>query len=747
MINLIIGKNSFVTKSNIKYTKNNIILSLNKLDKHIIKNTIKKKKINLIINGFYPSKFLNNLNDKNYQDFLDLTLEKLLILLKNIPRKQINKIIYTSSSAVYRILENFSLDEKDRYNRDLYSVFKLAAEKLIANYAEKKKIKYYICRLFNTYGNNQDRFSLIEKLIRIKKKKSKLTLINEGSAIRDFVHLNDVARIYNIFVTKNVKPGTYDIGTGKGFLIKELVESLNIPNNKINKINNISEIKTSIADTTKLLEQIGNFKFQKLENYIIKKLHFRNKKKIKPLSNLLNANYSAPGVIIYGAGFAGKKIFFELQKERENILFFVDDNSKIHDKFINGTPVISYDKLLKIRENLNIKRVYLSIPSLNQSKLNSLINKIRKNFFDVRFLPEKKFLLSDQININDININIINYILNRKPIKIKKLKNLTNKNILVTGACGTIGSEICRQLLQQGIKKIIALDKTELSIYNLKKNLKNKKLIFKLVDINDSSIVENIIKKEKINQIFHTAAYKHVNILEDNIFSAFKNNVIATFKLCELAIKFKCNMTFISTDKAADPKSILGYTKRVAEKICENFNHKTKTNKFISVVRFGNVFGSSGSAITNFIDQINNNLPVEITNVKASRYFMTILEACNLVLQTTQIGKLNSIFVLNMGKPINIFSLVKKLVKFKLNINPNYIFKYKEIGLKAGEKLHEKIVSNKEIQKKYNKDIYLVRSKFKNKKNFFNYYNILLNFFDKNLEKKLFNCLKKINSY
>ena len=328
-----------------------------------------------------------------------------------------------------------------------------------------------------------------------------------------------------------------------------------------------------------------------------------------------------------------------------------------------------------------------------------MLRKLKTHFFDVRYLPEKKFLISNKIDVQDLNIREVNSILNRKQINLKKIKKLSKKTILVTGAVGTIGSEICRQLMQHNVKKIIAVDKSEIGIYYQQKKFGNKRISYNLIDINDYSFLEKIIKKNKVEMIFHAAAYKHVNILENNIYSAVKNNIFATYNVCQLAIENSCEMIFISTDKAANPVSILGYTKRVAEKVCEYFNFSNKLSKKIKIVRFGNVFGSSGSAINSFLDRINNESPVEITSKKASRYFMTVLEACHLVLQTAAINSKGSIFILNMGKAINILKLAKNLGRIKKKLNNNYDFKYKEIGLQPGEKLKETLKDKKEILK------------------------------------------------
>jgi len=280
---------------------------------------------------------------------------------------------------------------------------------------------------------------------------------------------------------------------------------------------------------------------------------------------------------------------------------------------------------------------------------------------------------------------------------------------LVTGAAGTIGFEICRQLIYQGAKKIIGIDHSEIEIYK-KKNQIDKKVKFFLCDINNFTLLNQIVSKNKINLIIHAAAYKHVNILEDNINTAIKNNILGTKKVCEISIKNNTNLILISTDKAAEPKSILGYSKKVCEQIVNYYNSKNKKNYF-NIVRFGNVFGSSGSVVMKFIDQINNNEPLTISNKLATRYFMTILEACYLVLETTSFKIKNKIFILNMGKPINIYQLAKKLGQYKKNFDSSYKIKFIETGLKKSEKLHEKLFEKKEILNKVNQNVFYVLSK------------------------------------
>ena len=347
--NIIIGKRSFVSKSLKKNNKKNIILSISDLSNKSVINEINSyKKINLVFNNFYPSSKLNLLSSKDYEEFKRLSLEPLLYLFKHLDAKKINKIIYTSSSAIYGLRENLNTHTKDPLNRELYSSFKLACEKIVINFANNNNIKYYILRLFNTYGNKNDNFSFIEKLIRAKKNNSKILLINNGSSIRDFINLNDVGKIFNKILKKNVKSGIYDLGTGKGSLIKEIIDLINIKKNNVKKLNRIEEIQNSVADINPLIKQIGNIKFLDLNFYI--KNNNKNYKKARSISikKIANKNIKETGVVIYGAGYAGKKIFKDLIARNENVLCIVDDNVKKQNTIYENCPIISYQNLLKV---------------------------------------------------------------------------------------------------------------------------------------------------------------------------------------------------------------------------------------------------------------------------------------------------------------------------------------------------------------------------------------------------------------
>ena len=276
--NIIIGKQSFVTKALLDFIKKAEVFSANDFDMISIKKIQSKKKINIIFNNFYPSKLLNNLTYKDYRKFEKLSLESLTSLLSKVSPRKINKIIYTSSAAVYRLPDNMDNQKKDVINRELYSSFKLASEKIILNYCTKNNINYHIFRLFNSFGNPQDPFSFIEKIIDSKKKNKKITLINNGNSIRDFIHVDDIGKIFKIFLSKKINNGIFDLGTGNGYLIKDIVNFINFPIKNIKKKNNIEEIHNSIADKKNLQNVISKYKFKDIETYLKKKLSIKNKK-------------------------------------------------------------------------------------------------------------------------------------------------------------------------------------------------------------------------------------------------------------------------------------------------------------------------------------------------------------------------------------------------------------------------------------------------------------------------------------
>ena len=420
--------------------------------------------------------------------------------------------------------------------------------------------------------------------------------------------------------------------------------------------------------------------------------------------------------IIYGAGNAGKQVCnLILDNNNPNILCFIDDNPKKFGKIYRGIKIYNKKYLYKFKNLDNDITIIIAIPSLKNIKLKKLFKFLYSISSNVLNLPLKSEFNSDKITLSDLQRSELIHIFKRKENKKKKinLNQFRNKVALVTGGGGSIGSELTLQLSKYPFKKIYCLDNSELALFKLKINLDKqiiKKITFILGSINDLFLIENIIIKKKIDFIFHTAAYKHLNFLENNPIQAVKNNILGTLNLLEKSIKSNRKIKFIniSTDKAVKPISVLGFTKRISEIICSSLGRSKSFNTSISTVRFGNVFGSDGSVVNIFIDKINNNQIVPITDKKAERFFMSIAEACNLIISASLLKKNGSTYIFNMGKPVKILDLYKKIFFIKKFKDKNLKMKIKFIGLQKGEKLKEKILLKKKMNKTKIQDVYEV---------------------------------------
>ena len=420
-----------------------------------------------------------------------------------------------------------------------------------------------------------------------------------------------------------------------------------------------------------------------------------------------NSNNFIKDYIIYGAGDAGRQIYSSLENINKKVFCFIDDNKQKQSKDLYGKKIISYKKFKNLIKVTKFENLIIAIPSLSNKKFLKIKNYLKNKIPNIEFIPLKNKLKSDFVTIDDLSNLDVSSIIHRKSkfINYKLIqKEYKNKNILITGGCGSIGSQLCRNLLNVKANKIIILDNSEISLFHFKNEMSSfKNVIFYLGDILDKKLVDFIVKKENINIIFHTAAYKHVNILEENIHSAFRNNILGTKSILDVAKNYKeILVVTISTDKAVKPKNILGVTKRISELIALSYNEYNLDSR---VVRFGNVFGSKGSAIPTFIEQINNKLPITITSRKATRYFMTINEACYLLMLSIKIKKPTNVLIFNMGKPVKIIEVINKLIRIKKKFNKNYNFKIKNIGLKKGEKLNEQLSIFKNLKKTKIKDI------------------------------------------
>ena len=710
MDTVIIGKESLLTKHlKIKNKKAIIFSSRNKDDIKIIISFINssKSKVNIIFNNFYPSALINQMDRKSYDTFYNQSILFNANIFSQVIPQKINKIIYSSSSAVYNSIRK-DYQFIDTNNKSLYSSTKIAAENLIYNFCSKNKVPFLILRIFNMYSNKDDKFSIISKLVRAINKKKKVKIFNGGENIRDYINVKDVVKLYNYFINKKkLKNSVYDIGVGRGVKLIDLIEFVGKDKFKLKKINkSIDEVDISIATN----DYLKKFDFISLEKYFSKFKKTKNSllNRYNPRNNNLLQDI-IDGHIIYGTGNAGKQVYSAFLSQNQNVYCFVDDDKKKHNKYIYGKKIISKQQLEQLSKIKIVKSLIISIPTLTEKKLKKIKETFSQYINEISFLPLKTSLKSEIISLTDLNNIATDEILGKKKriINYKNFEKLfKNKNILVTGAAGSIGSQLVRQLLNTKSKNIICYDNSEIDLFNFKNELKNFNHVkFNLGDILDENFLGYIVKKEKIDIIFHAAAYKHVGILQDNIQSAIRNNIFGTQSVIKVAKKNKVKILTISTDKAVKPTSILGFTKRITEILCLIANEKGFSSK---VVRFGNVFGSIGSAVPTFINQINKKLPITITNKNVKRFFMTTNEACFLLMSSLKIQNADNVLVLNMGKSIKILDIINSLIKMRKKIEPNYIFEIKEIGLTQGEKMNEQLTVNKRLIKTNNPDINIV---------------------------------------
>ena len=419
-------------------------------------------------------------------------------------------------------------------------------------------------------------------------------------------------------------------------------------------------------------------------------------------------------VLVYGAGEAGRQLVSSLKKNSEfKVIGFLDDNEKLHKKVILNHNVYSPSKLQKMVSDRNVNLVFLAIPSIARSRRNQIIKKLSKYKLNVKTLPSISEIIDGRVTISDIKDLNIDDLLNRKQVEpdIKLLnKNINNKTVLVTGAGGSIGSELCRQIIKLKPKKLLLLELNEFALYKIYEELitygKNQKIISLLIDSQDQFKLEIVFESFKVDTVYHAAAYKHVPLVEENICSGVKNNVFSTLAVVNASIiKKVSNLVLISSDKAVRPTNIMGASKRLAELCMKGIYHNLKNKRInFSIVRFGNVLESSGSVIPKFKKQIIDGGPVTLTHKDVTRYFMTITEAAQLVIQAGAMGRNSEVFVLDMGKSIKILDLVSKMINLlgftvKDNKNLDGEIEIKIIGLRPGEKLYEELLIGDNPQK------------------------------------------------
>ena len=441
----------------------------------------------------------------------------------------------------------------------------------------------------------------------------------------------------------------------------------------------------------------------------IKFLFLSNVKKIKNKTK----------VMIYGAGSAGRQLLTSLESNPEmKVVGFLDDDPQFHQQFILGQTVYDPLNINKLIITKNIQIVLLALPSISRQKRNQIINYLNKHKVIVKTLPSVQDIVEGKVSVSDIKDLSIDDLLNREQVQpnLELLsKNITSKVVMVTGAGGSIGSELSRQIIKLNPKKIILVELSEFALYKINEDLKNInksiKIIPLLINIQNKTKIEHVFNTFNIDTVYHAAAYKHVPLVEENICESVKNNVLGTFILAEAALKYNIsNFVLISSDKAVRSTNVMGATKRLAEICVQSLHDNQNQQSKFAIVRFGNVLESSGSVIPKFKKQIKEGGPLTLTHCDVTRYFMTITEASQLVIQAGAMAEKCEVYVLDMGESVKIKDLINKMIKLSgLSIkdekNLDGDIEIKITGLRPGEKLYEELLIGDNPQKTYHEKI------------------------------------------
>jgi FlaA1/EpsC-like NDP-sugar epimerase len=400
-------------------------------------------------------------------------------------------------------------------------------------------------------------------------------------------------------------------------------------------------------------------------------------------------------VVIYGYNKNSVKLSEEFRCSKYKIACFCDDNKKLQGRSIDNIKVISSNKLKQNIKSSTYDLLVIAIDNNNQEKISNLYNEFNRYFKNIKILPSFFDILSQDNYTNQLqNISLEDLLARKvKDLDIKLIASfIENKTIMITGAGGSIGSEISKQCSRFKAKRLILVDNSEYNLYKIADDFKNASL--KLLNVVDNISLEKLICQEKPDCIIHTAAYKHVMMCENNHESAIVNNIIGTKNIIDISIKYGVDkVVIISTDKAVRPTNVMGATKRVSELYANNVESNSTE---IVAVRFGNVLGSSGSVVPKFKKQIQEGGPITVTHKDVTRYFMSISEACQLVLQTGAIAKGGELFVLDMGRPVKIVDLAKQMIMlYGKQKSIEIVF----TGLGIGEKMYEELLID-DIEKK-----------------------------------------------
>ncbi len=414
-----------------------------------------------------------------------------------------------------------------------------------------------------------------------------------------------------------------------------------------------------------------------------------------------------PRALIYGAGEAGRQLASAMTNSHEmRVVGFLDDDERLHGQVLNGLHIHNPQDLTQLTTTKKVSDVLLAIPSISRQRRNQILSLIQGTQVAVRTLPSVTQLAQGRVSINDLGDLDVDDLLGRDPVlpDLALLnKNISNKVVLVTGAGGSIGAELCRQIIAIGPTKLLLADHSEASLYNIHEELKamsrysDMDVIPLLVSVQDKERMFEIMATWRPETVYHAAAYKHVPLVEHNPAEGIKNNVLGTLISARAAIETGVlDFVLVSTDKAVRPTNIMGASKRLAEMVLQALGSLDPKVKF-SIVRFGNVLGSSGSVVPKFRRQIREGGPITLTHPDITRYFMTIPEAAQLVVQAGALTEGGDVFVLDMGEAVRIADLAKRMVELsgltiKDSQNPYGDIEIKITGLRPGEKLYEELL-------------------------------------------------------
>src|SRR5574344_572720 len=405
----------------------------------------------------------------------------------------------------------------------------------------------------------------------------------------------------------------------------------------------------------------------------------------------VKGNKKTKTFVIYGAGKAGLQLQREFLNSEYKLICFIDDDEILHHRSIDGISIFSKEKYCSLYSNKNFDMMIIAMPSASKAQINKIYNSMQDKFGTIKILPSMSNILRDQDFSKQLKDITVEDLLARHPKDLDKRQIesfIKDKVVLITGAGGSIGSEISRKCANFGAKQLILLDHSEFNLYSITEELKDFNIVSVMQTVRKIEFIEETFKKYQPQIVIHAAAYKHVPLVEHNILEGITNNIIGTKNTIDLSIKYKVEkFVLISTDKAVRPTNVMGTTKRVCELYAQNVDSK---NTEIVAVRFGNVLGSSGSVIPKFKAQIEAGKNITVTHPEITRYFMLIPEACELVLQAASIGNGGEIFILDMGEPIKIIDLAKKMIE----LSGRSDIKIEFCGLRPGEKLYEELLIN-----------------------------------------------------